>query len=183
MNEEINKEALLEGLAAEHNKKCLAVAAVRTEYDQAVASLRDVYIEHLKEAVDAAAGTEAVLYNAISDSPELFEQKRTRTVGTVTYGMRKMPGKVVVADAKKSVASLRRQVEDGTVSSELVEPAIQVTYAIQKAPAAKLPGKVLQKAGIKITDDTDIVVLKDEVSGEGRKVIKSLRSDSVSKAK
>lgn len=182
MNEEINKEAQLDQLASDHNNACLEIAKVRTEYDQAVAALRDVYVGHLNAAVDAAGETEALLYNAIVASPELFAgEPRTRQVGTVSFGMRRLPGKITIANQNKSVESLRKQAAEGKVSPELVEAAIETKYVVKKSTVGDLPAAALKRAGIKVIAAADEVVLKDEVSGEGRALVKSLRSGSVAK--
>lgn len=174
-----NQEAVLTDLAETHNTNSIDVAQKVAAYENALAALRAEHLEKIRAAAQEAAVSEAALHNAVTAAPaEIWEKRKSRQVGVVSFGWRKKKGSIVIVDMDDSIDRLRAAVVAGTVSGEGVEAMIKTTETLDKNMLKNLPIDIAKKAGIQITADTDEVFVKDGMTGEGAKFVKNLKNDA-----
>ena len=130
-----------------------SVLVKRTERvrEQQTAIVRK-YMHGIRNAVAYTAACRDDLHAAIEAHPGLFLKPRTRSVEGVKYGLRKMPGKVVIADTEATAARLRKRL--GTEAATYVSDKTTAVFA--RDALKTLDAKTLAAVGVTVIDDTDV---------------------------
>lgn len=87
-------------------------------------------------------------------SPELFEKPKTRTLHGVRLGWMKQRGKLEWDDDRALIDALRK------LLGEEAEGLIRRTEKPIAARLQDLPARDLRRLGVRVADDTDVVVIK-----------------------
>ena len=111
-------------------------------------------LQGIKNSLQRVLEARDVLHAAILANPKLFEKPRTRLLHGIRLGWMKQRGKLEIADEDALVAALRRMFgDDAAAYIKTVEKPI-------KDALQNLPAKDLAKLGVKLSDDTDAVMIK-----------------------
>ena len=144
----------IEALAKRHaDARATLVERVQRLEDSVTAAQRE-HARAIKGAVQTAAGTEAVLREAINANRSLFERPRTRILHGLKVGLRKQPGKLVWSDQARVVKLIRRHRPDDA------ETLIRVTEAPVRQALAQLPATELRRLGVQVIESEDAIEVK-----------------------
>ena len=144
----------------------LLTAVAGAEADIAMAKAK--HRERLLILAETATATRAGLAAAIEAAPELFMKPKTRTFYGVKVGYGKQKGKTVVKDEAKTIKRIR-----SLFSKKQADALINTTEKVVKAAIGRLTGAEIKKIGVRVEDDTDIVVIKP-TGGDVDKLIAAL---------
>lgn len=161
-------ENLVEAYAAASTTLVDRGRALEREIDR----LHDQHLDKIRQAVNDVNDAEAALAAAIEAAPDLFERPKTRTLHGVKFGFRKQPGKVIVDDEATTVARIRKLLPE-----EQQELMIRVREAVHKPAVYDLTARDLQRLGITVTDDIDVVTIRPTESAVDR-LINALRAEA-----
>jgi hypothetical protein len=122
--------------------------------------IKQKHLPLIREALSVVADNEAALREAIQDSsPDLWRKLRTRTFHGVRVGWIKQRGKVEIEDETKVIERIRK-----LLPAEQAELLIRTREAVHKPGVYDLTAADLKRLGIRIADDSDVVVIKDLAS-------------------
>lgn len=111
------------------------------------------------------------LRNLLEDHPELFERPKTRTFHGIRVGWMKQKGKIEFDEPDQVVALIRKQFPDQA------DALITVKETPTKKALANLTGTELKRIGVRVTADTEAVVIK-ATDSELDKMIDALLAES-----
>lgn len=144
-------EDLTTAFANERRRLARMVEALQADIDH----MRREAMPQIRAAVAAAAGAQDRLNAAISDSASLFRRPRTLVIAGIRVGFTKQKGKVEIDDEPATIARIRK-----LLPVEQAELLIRVREAVHKPAVYDLIAADLKRLGIRVTDDTDAVVIK-----------------------
>lgn len=140
------------------------------EIEARIARIKYESSARLHDAVKAMAVRYGELYTALDGSKTQFEVKKTRTFSGVKVGYQKQPGRLEIRDEENTIALIRE-----TVPAAQAELLIRARESVDKKACADLTAADLKRLGIRITDDTDVIVIKP-TDGEIDKLVAALLS-------
>lgn len=150
----------LETLAASFRGARDDLRALATDANSELERIKQTHLPALRRAIAAVAEAESTLRDAVrASSPELWAKARTRTLHGVRIGYQKQRGKVEVVDEARTIARIRE-----LLPADQAALLIRVREAVHKPGVYDLTGGDLKRLGIRISDDTDAVVVKDLAS-------------------
>lgn len=124
----------------------------------------------IRRAVARAAEKQAELNALLVDNRALFNKPKTRVLHGVKVGFQKQPGVIEIADEAATLARIKKMFSD---DQEMLDLLIKTTEKPIKDALGELPGEKLKKLGVKVTDDTDKVIIKPADS-EVDKIVNAL---------
>lgn len=141
--------------------KAKALASARAELAERVGRIREEQeaikrklLTGVRNALARARDAYDALHEAISESPDLFEKPKTRTLHGVRLGWMKQRGKLEWDDDRALIDALRK------LLGEEAEGFIRRTEKPIAARLQDLPARDLRRLGVRVADDTDVVVIK-----------------------
>lgn len=141
--------------------KAKALAAARAELAERVGRIRDEQdaikrrlLTGVRTALARARDAYDELHALVEASPELFEKPKTRTLHGVRLGWMKQRGKLEWDDDRALIDALRK------LLGEEAEGLIRRTEKPIAARLQDLPARDLRRLGVRVADDTDVVVIK-----------------------
>lgn len=141
--------------------KAKALAAARAELAERVGRIRDEQdaikrrlLTGVRTALARARDAYDELHALVEASPELFEKPKTRTLHGVRLGWMKQRGKLEWDDDRALIDALRK------LLGEEAEGLIRRTEKPIVARLQDLPARDLRRLGVRVADDTDVVVIK-----------------------
>jgi hypothetical protein len=141
--------------------KAKALAAARAELADRVGRIRDEQdaikrrlLTGVRNALARARDAYDELHALVESAPELFEKPRTRTLHGVRLGFMKQRGKLEWDDDRALIDALRK------LLGEEAEGLIRTTEKPIAARLQDLPARDLRRLGVRVADDTDVVVIK-----------------------
>ncbi|TCS38493.1 hypothetical protein EDC30_102232 [Paucimonas lemoignei] len=161
---EIERAALAYSIA--RNALSEQVNALHGEIEQ----IKRSKLGALRRAVERAAERQTELHDLVSHNRALFDKPKTRILHGVKVGYMKQPGVIEIADEAATLERLKKMFESDPATLQLL---IKVTEKPIKDALAELSGDKLRKLGVRITDDSDKVVIKPADS-EVDKVVDAL---------
>jgi hypothetical protein len=122
--------------------------------------VKQKHLPMLRAALALVANAESTLRESIQGSaPDLWRKLRTRTFHGVRVGWTKQRGKVEIDDETKVIERIRK-----LLPAEQAELLIRTREAVHKPGVYDLTAADLKRLGIRIADDSDVVVIKDLAS-------------------
>lgn len=144
------------------------------ELEDKISALKKKVLPLIRASVEATAHRQAKLQAAIEESPRLFKRPRTVILHGIRVGFKKEKGKISWEDDAVVIKRIKKSFpEDWEVYIKVKESPIKDTLA-------QLSGEVLQKLGVKVTDDTDEVFIKATDSEIDKLVSALLKEDDPS---
>lgn len=165
-------ETLTAAYAAERD----ALAALVTDMNDAIEQIKRQRLAAIKLAVQKARQAQDELHAVIESAPELFEKPRTRTLHGIKVGFTKQRGSVEFDDEAKVIERIR-----SLLPKDQAELLIRVRESVHKPAVYDLTVADLKRLGIRVTADSDAVVLKS-VDGEVDKLISALLAEDAEQA-
>ena len=165
-------ETLTAAYAAERD----ALAALVTDMNDAIEQVKRARLAAIKESVQKARQAQDELHAAIEAAPELFDKPRTRTLHGVKIGITKQRGSVEFDDEAKVIQRIRAQ-----LPKDQAELLIRVRESVHKPAVYDLAVSDLKRLGIRVTADSDAVVIKS-VDGEVEKLVSALLAEAAQEA-
>jgi hypothetical protein len=154
-------------------------ASERETLTQQVEALRAIIAEaqrqhlpQIRAAIGRTGEAHAQLAAAIEARPELFKRPRTVTFAGVKVGYQKQKGKVVIRDEAGTIQRIRE-----LLPREQAELLIRRVEAVHKPGVYDLTAADLKRLGIRIEDDTDMVLIKP-VDSDVDKLVSALLKDA-----
>ena len=117
-------------------------------------------IPGLKKRIAAQAQARNAISSYLADHPEQFDKPRTRTLGGIRVGWRKMPGVVVIPDPKRTVDLIRKK-----LSKDQQKALLVVRTTITKAALRSLSTAELASVGVSIVSVADRPVITQPGDG------------------
>ena len=117
-------------------------------------------IPGLKKRIAAMAESRKAIRSYLADHPEQFDKPRTRTLGGIRVGWRKMPGMVVIPDPDRTVDLIRRK-----LSKDQQKALLVVKTTIAKAALRSLSTAELASVGVSIVSVADRPVVTQPGDG------------------
>ncbi len=135
--------------------------------EEEVKHVRAGHMEEIRPLIDQVKEAHKGLHDLVEGAPDLFAKPKTKTFSAIKVGFQKQPGKLVIADAKKTVLLIRRHLK--TRAKDL----LKISVSPVKAAIAKLSAEDLKKIGCKV-DAVDDAVVVSPVKSDAEKVIDAL---------
>ena len=114
----------------------------------------------IRDASAEASAARDALAEAIDANRALFGRPRTQSVEGVKYGLRKKPGRLLVADEAATIARLRKR------KGADAEAYVRAKEELVKDALKELDARTLAHIGVTVVRDTDevtIAVPKDDL--------------------
>jgi len=148
-----------------------AVLRERVEALEAeVTALKRRRLPGIKTAVATASERQALLRDAVEESPELFVKPRTCIWHGIRVGYKKEKGKLKWEDEARVVTLIKKGYpEEWNVYIKVTEKPLKISLE-------QLPAVELKKLGIRVSEDTDEVYIKSTDSEIDRLVNQLLSS-------
>ena len=127
--------------------------AIKEEIEEEARQVARVRMQRLQRHTAALQKAFEDLRDSIDGARQLFKSPRTHAVDGVTFGIRKKPGKVVVADEAATVAKITKS---ATLDDDL---ALRTKITVNKAALKDLPARELARIGVSLEDDVDEVYI------------------------
>lgn len=162
----------IEQFAATYAAQRDALAALVTEMNDAIEQVKRARLAAIKQAVQKARQAQDELHAAIEAAPGLFEKPRTRTLHGIKIGFTKQRGSVEFDDEAKVIERIR-----SLLPKDQAELLIRVRESVHKPAVYDLTVADLKRLGIRVTADSDAVVLKS-VDGEIDKLVSALLAEA-----
>lgn len=147
------------------NRDALADAVVAMVND--MSSLRARHMQSIRPLILKVKKQTGDLTDLVEGAPELFEKPKSQTLHGIKVGFQKQRGKTVIADSEKTVALIRKHIK------AKFKQLVKVTETPDKTAIGKLSGNELKKIGVRVEDDTDVVIVKP-IESETEKLINNL---------
>lgn len=146
--------------------------ALAGEVNDRIEEIKARHLPALRAALTDTADAEASLSDAVRTSdPDLWRRARSRIIHGVKIGWRKQVGKVEFDDEQKTIERIRK-----LLPANQAELLIRVREAVHKPSVYDLTAADLRRLGITVTDDCDVVVIRD-VESELDRALESLLAD------
>lgn len=159
-------EALAKAFANARNELAERLQDLKDEQDQ----IKRRRLQGIRNAVVRFKTSHNELREAIEDSKGEFRAPKTRILHGIKLGFVKQKGKLEFTDQGTVVGLIRKHLPD----------QFKALVKVEETPIRKALGNLsageLKKLGVRVTDDTDTVVVKP-VDGEVDKLIDALISD------
>lgn len=133
--------------------------------------IEDKYSGPLNLAIEHAANAEAKLYEAIAESKELFQDKKSNVFHGIKAGVQKQKDTLAIVDQDATIKLIKE------IYPEKVSAFIKTEETIIQEPVKKLKEDELKKIGIELVKGEEEVLIKVEDSAVS-KVIKSVLKES-----
>jgi hypothetical protein len=130
----------------------------------------------MRHLVAKTSVAEACLMELIESAPSLFEKPRTYIFHGIKVGLTKQKGKTIIEDPDRTVALIKKHFE----ASE-VHLLINTKETPCKDAIGGLTADQLKKIGVKITSDTDAVVITP-TDGDIEKAVAALLKNATEEA-
>ncbi len=140
--------------------------------EEGMRALKVKYLPGIRKAVEKAKERQAVRYDAINFTPELFVKPRTMTLFGIRFGIEKQKGKIEWA--KEATAGIVKMIKK--LFPDSWETYIKVDEKPMKKTLATLPSADLKKLGIQVMETGDAVVIKP-VDSEVDKLVDALLNE------
>lgn len=134
-----------------------ALADLITSLQNEIEAAKRINLPAIRKAVARAAERKQVLTELLNDNRDLFEKPKTRVLHGVKVGFQKQPGSIDIADEAATLARIKKMFGD---QEDMLAQLIKTTEKPIKDALGELSGDQLKKLGVKVTDDTDKVVIK-----------------------
>ncbi|GIX33444.1 MAG: hypothetical protein KatS3mg125_1400 [Lysobacterales bacterium] len=132
----------------------LREAVART--NAAIEAVRNEHLPTLRELLRAVAEAESRVREAVESSPREIWRTKTMTIHGIRVGWQKQRGKVEWDDEAKVIERIRK-----LLPPEQAVLLIRVRESVHKPAVYDLTAYDLKRLGIRISDDCDVVVVKD----------------------
>jgi phage host-nuclease inhibitor protein Gam len=134
-----------------------ALADLIMSLQNEIEAAKRINLPAIRKAVARAAERKQVLTELLNDNRPLFEKPKTRVLHGVKVGFQKQPGSIEIADEEATLARIKKMFGD---QEDMLAQLIKTTEKPIKDALGELSGDQLKKLGVKVTDDTDKVVIK-----------------------
>jgi hypothetical protein len=149
------------------------IAALLVDYQAAVARVREPHLPALREALTALNAAEQILRDAVEASPPtLWQRVRTRIIHGIKLGWQKSRGRVEWDDEQKVIERIRRLLP-AAQAELLIRPGKE---SVHRPGVYDLTAADLRRLGIRITDDCDAVVIRDQ-QGDINRLVDSMLAE------
>lgn len=149
------------------------MAAVIVGYQAAVSEATAPHLPPLREALTALNAAEVILRDAVEASPPtLWQRVRTRLIHGIKLGWQKSRGKVEWDDEQKVIERIRRLLP-AAQAELLIRPGKE---SVHRPGVYDLTAADLRRLGIRITDDCDSVVIRDQ-QGDINRLVDSMLTE------
>ena len=135
------------------------------ELELEVDRLKRAALPAIREDVGAAITLRDQLHAAIDGARGLFVRPKTRTFHSIKVGLRKQIGEVTLDDEERVIKRIRE-----TLKADQAELLIRVRESVDKNMVRELVPADLKALGIRIEDDSDVVVIKPQDGGVAKLV-------------
>lgn len=154
---------------AEHQRDLrFLVEALQAEVEHA----KRRAMKKIRNAVERAANSRAGLKALIEQRPDLFVKPRSVVIDGIKVGFQKAKGGLVIDDEKRTCELIHLY-----FPSE-VEQLIVATEKPVKSELNLLTAADLRRIGVKVTNDTDEVLIKDTASDVDKLVAALLKEET-----
>lgn len=150
----MTKIADIEKLVAEYSSERKTLSDNIKKYKKEVLALNDKHAPLLESQLKKVAKLRAKVSAFIDNNRDLFQKPKTKTAHEIRFGLKKEKGKVIIEDDEQTLNLIKKN------CPEMEDDLIAVTEKPKKTALQDLPGKLLKKLGVKLTDDTDVVYIK-----------------------
>lgn len=147
--------AHIESLTAQYAAARGELSDLLTRHRAEVDAVTHRLLPAIRHAVARANDLGARLKADVQAAPALFDKPRTRTFSGVRVGYMKQRGKVEIDDEAKTIGLIRK-----LLPAEQAELLISTKESVHKPSVADLTATDLKRLGIRVTEDTDEVVIK-----------------------
>jgi len=169
---------------AEIEKLCREYAMSRNvlrervwELEDKINELKKKALPAIRKAAEAAMERQAVLKEAIEDSPELFVKPRTQIFHGIKVGFQKGKGELKWESDEQVVKLIKKHFP------KQAETLIKTIEKPVKTALAQLSVQELKKIGVRVEETGDQVVIKSTDSEIDKLVNALLKEDEVKEAK
>lgn len=160
-------ERLAKGLADSRDVLKERLQALRDEQE----AIRKRHMRGIENALAKFSGAHDELLQAVEASPDLFQQPKTQTFHAIRVGWVKGRGKLVIADAARTIELIEKRMPDRA------DQLIKTSRTPIAAALQQLTGAELKSIGASVVDGADAPFVKP-VDDEIDKLVKALlRSD------
>jgi hypothetical protein len=167
MSEMKDIEQLAKALADTRDTLKERLQALRDEQE----ALRKQHIKGIERALAKFSTSHDALLQAVEANPALFQQPKTQTFHAIRVGWVKGRGKLVIADAARTVELIDKRMPDRA------DQLVKTTRTPIAAALQQLTGTELKSIAASVVDGTDTPFVKP-VDDEIDKLVKALlRSD------
>ncbi|WP_290890602.1 hypothetical protein [Arenimonas sp.] len=154
---------------AEHQRDLrFLVEALQAEVEDA----KRRAMKKIRNAVERATNSRAELKALIEQRPDLFVRPRSVVIDGIKVGFQKAKGGLVIDDEQRTCALIHKHLPD------VVDQLIVSTEKPVKAALNLLTAADLKRIGVKVTDDTDEVLIKDTASDVDKLVAALLKEEA-----
>jgi hypothetical protein len=154
--------------ACKQARDCRLVLQVRAEaLQEEIAAAQKRKLPGIRTAVAAVAKADAELLALLQAAPQLFAKPKSQVFHGLRVGYKKATGAIEFDDAGQVVKLIRKHFP------ERFEDLVKVKETPIKDALKNLTGAELQKLGIKIHSDGEVVFLADALDGVD-KLVKAL---------
>lgn len=144
---------------------------IRTEIKEEIKPIEIKQGPRLNLAAERAANAEALLHEAIAESKELFQDKKSNTYFGIKAGVQKQKDTLAIVDQDETIKLIRE------FYPEKASAFIKTEETIIQEPVKKLKEEELKKIGVELVKGEEEVLIKVEDSAVS-KVIKSVLKES-----
>jgi DnaJ-domain-containing protein 1 len=152
----------------------ITLATHVTELNDLINAAKREKLAAIRRAVARASEKQAALTELITDNRALFERPKTRVLHGVKVGYQKQPGAIEIANEEATIERIKKMFAEDRFTVRL---RIKTTEKPIKDAMGMLSGDQLKKLGVKVTDDTDKVIIKPSDS-EVDKIVDALLKGS-----
>lgn len=154
-----------------------ALRVLASAVNDAIGTIKQTYMPQLREAVAEVAEAEAAVRDAVQGSePALWLRNRTRIIHGIKAGWQKQRGRVEMDDEAKTIERIRK-----LLPAEQAELLIRVRESVHKPAVYDLTAADMRRLGITITDDSDVVIVRD-IESELDRAIEALLAEITAEA-
>lgn len=158
----------LQTFADAYSAELCSLDATVQKLEAEIAAARRKYLGAIQQHVHRIGIAKSKLHHGVLSNAALFEKPRTQTFAGIKFGYQKQKGKILIADEESAIARLQTILGD-------VEAAkfLNVSVSVNKTAVNSLEADILKKAGIEISADSDIIIVKP-VSSEIEKTVAAI---------
>jgi phage host-nuclease inhibitor protein Gam len=165
--------------AIEQLTKDYAAARARLEdhvgdLQKAIEAIKARRAKRLKALIGETVEAEAILRAMIEDCPECFKRPKAHVFNGIKVGYKKGKGSLTWKNLNSVISRIR------THLPRMAETLIRTKYEPDKQALGKLTGDELKKIGVKVGDDSDVVLIKP-VEGAMEKTVNALIKEAAGK--
>ena len=109
-----------------------------------------------------------------------WDEKRTMIVGSVTFGLHKVPGGIIIKNESDTIDRMLNLLSAGEISEEKFNAVINTKYILRKREAAKLEENIKKLIKIKDYDSKEELYVRGEEASDIEKLLKTLEKATLS---